>query len=109
MPSTIKGSGGQTRDCGTNRFVFQGGAFSGTCNIGTGVEVNEVYDRVCETNNRTFYVVVVPANPASRCVEARRLGSLIDRRAEFGLKAVLAKTAPLFKTAVRLVRICRES
>jgi UDP-glucose 4-epimerase len=74
-PSTINGSGEQTRDyvyvwdvAQANVLALENGARNGAYNIGTGIEtgVNELYERMCRLSGRDLPPSMAPKSPEKR-------------------------------------------
>ena len=110
QPSTINGSGEQTRDYVYVRDVAQanvlalenGGAPPGAYNIGTGVEasVNDLYGLLLRISGKNLPPEHGPAKPGEQlrsCVDPTLAGRALGWRPEVDLEEGLEKTARYFQ------------
>jgi UDP-glucose 4-epimerase len=107
-PSTINGSGEQTRDyvyvgdvARANVLALENGALNGAYNIGTGIEtsVNELYERMCRLSGRDLppsYGPKKPGEQARSSVDPSKAARPLDWHAEVDLDKGLKETLRFF-------------
>ncbi len=107
-PSTINGSGEQTRDyvyvgdvARANVLALENGAPNGAYNIGTGMEVsvNELYDRMCRLSGRDLlprYGPQKPGEQARSSVDPSKAAKLLNWYPEVDLDKGLKETLRFF-------------
>ena len=107
-PSTIYGTGEQTRDYvfiddaadATVRAV-ESGSFGEAYNVGTGVEttINEIYavlDEIADKNLRPEYGPAKPGEQARSCVDASKAAVLLGWKPKTDLRSGLGRTLRFF-------------
>ena len=109
QPSTINGSGDQTRDyvyvgdvARANSLALESGAPNGAYNIGTGMEtsVNELYDRMCQLSGRDLPPRRGPEKPGEQVrssVDPSKATRLLDWHPEVELRMGLKETLRFFE------------
>ena len=107
-PSTINGTGGQTRDyvyvgdvARANVLALEGDAPDGAYNVGTGVEtsVTELYGLLQETSGKDLPPEHGPAKPGEQArssIDPSKAGERLGWRPEVGLKTGLEETLRFF-------------
>ncbi len=107
-PSTINGTGGQTRDyvyaenvARANALAVEGDAPDGACNIGTGVEtsVTDLYERLRRISGKHLPPGHGPGKPGEQlrsCVDSSKAGRLLGWRPRVDLDEGLEKTLRFF-------------
>ncbi len=112
-PSTINGSGEQTRDyvhvgdvARANVLALERDVPSGTYNVGTGVEtsVNELYELLLEVSGKELRPRHGPAKPAEQTrssVDPAKAGRVLGWRPEVDLRSGLHQTLRYFEAAAR--------
>jgi UDP-glucose 4-epimerase len=107
-PSTINGTGEQTRDyvyagdvARANVLALENGAPAGAYNIGTGVEtdVNELYERLMKLSGRDLPPQHGPGKPGEQlrsCVSYRKAAEHLGWRPEVDLETGLRETLKFF-------------
>jgi UDP-glucose 4-epimerase len=107
-PSTINGSGEQTRDyvyvadvARANVLALENGAPNVAYNIGTGIEtsVNELYERMCRLSGRDLPPKHGPQKPgeqARSCVDPSKAARLLEWHPEVELDKGLKETLCFF-------------
>ena len=107
-PTTINGTGGQTRDyvyvgdvARANVLALEGDAPDGAYNVGTGVEtsVTELYGLLQETSGKDLPPEHGPAKPGEQArssIDPSKAGERLGWRPEVGLKTGLEETLRFF-------------